>query len=74
MKLDTNQQMTVLASATGLILIAFYFLAMYLGTDTADWLPNVIACIGGFELYMFGQSQWEAFKRKRANDRGGPRG
>ncbi|WP_066556256.1 hypothetical protein [Croceicoccus bisphenolivorans] len=70
MRLNPTQQISVLASATGLILIAFHFLAMYLGTDTADWLPDVIACIGGFELYMFGQSQWEAFKRRR----GGPRG
>lgn len=72
MKSDMTNQISILAAATGLILIAFYFLALYLNADTADWLPNVIACIGGFELYMFGQERWEAIKSKRSRDRGGP--
>lgn len=75
MKVDTTKQISVLASATGLILVAFYFLALSLNAETADWLPNLIACIAGFELYMFGQDRWEAIRRKRAGgDRGGRRG
>ncbi|AKM11655.1 hypothetical protein AB433_08065 [Croceicoccus naphthovorans] len=72
--MNSTEQVSVLAATTGLILIAFYFLALYLGADTADWLPDVIACIAGFELYMFGQAHWEAFKRKRARNGGDPRG
>ncbi|MBS7668636.1 hypothetical protein [Croceicoccus gelatinilyticus] len=74
MRLTANQQMSVLASATGLILIAVYFLGLYFGADTARWLPDMIAGIAGFELFMFGQGQWEAFRRRRANGQGGERG
>lgn len=78
MKVDTSKQISVLAAATGLVLVAIYFLGLSLHADTPDWLPNMIACIAGFELYMFGQDRWDAIKRKRAGgdtgDRGGRRG
>ncbi|WP_144095090.1 hypothetical protein [Croceicoccus sediminis] len=74
MRLNATQQISVLASATGLILIAAYFVGLYLGAETARWLPDMIAGITGFELFLFGQVQWEALKRRRANTRGGDRG
>lgn len=74
MNLASNQQLSVLASATGLVLIAAHFIGLYLGADTPDWLPDMIAGIAGFELAMFGQGQWTAFRSRRANGRGGERG
>ena len=70
MRVNPNQQVSVLASATGLLLIAFYALARFAGTQTDGWLINVVACIAGFELFMFGQERWEAFKRRRGGGRG----
>ncbi len=74
MTLTSNQQLSVLASATGLVLIAFYLITLYLGIDTVAWLPDMVAGIAGFELAMFGRGQWTAFRRRRANRRGGERG
>jgi len=55
-KQDQTRQLSILACATGLVLAAIYFAALYLHADTPDWLPMMIAAIGGFELFMFGQS------------------
>jgi len=73
-RLDFNQRLSVLASATGLILIVSYFIALYLGLNTSPWLPEMIAGTAGFELFLFGRKRWAAFRRRRANSRGGDRG
>lgn len=55
-KQDLTRQLSILACATGLLLAAIYFGALYLHADTPDWMPMMISAIGGFELYMFGRS------------------
>ena len=70
MSFTHSEQMTVLATVTGLALIVVFFGAMSLGYDTNYWLPELIACVAGFEVFSFGQSQYTNWKRRR----GGPRG
>ncbi|WP_230281311.1 hypothetical protein [Croceicoccus sp. Ery15] len=70
MNLSHSEQMSVLASGTGLALIAVFFGALLLGFNTNYWLPELIACVAGYEFFAFGQSQYRNWKRRR----GGPRG
>jgi len=65
-RLNSNEQVSVLAAVTGLVLIAAYFFGLYFGIEASDRLPDVIACIAGYELFMFSQGQWQAFRRRRA--------
>ncbi|MDF8331611.1 hypothetical protein [Novosphingobium cyanobacteriorum] len=58
MKQDQTRQLSILACASGLVLAAIFFGALYLHADTPDWLPMMIAAIGGFELFLFGQGVW----------------
>lgn len=53
-----TRELSILACLTGLFLAAFYFVALYVGTDTPDWMPMMISAIGGFELFMFAQGLW----------------
>ena len=65
MKQDPTRPLSILACATGLLLAAVWFLALANGADTPDWMPMMIAAIGGFELFLFGQGVW----LKRAGER-----
>lgn len=65
MKQDPTRQLSILACVTGLLLAAVWFLALANGADTPDWMPMMIAAIGGFELFLFGQNVW----LKRAGER-----
>jgi hypothetical protein len=62
MKLSMLDQMRVWAAATGLLLVAAFFGALYLGLHASPTLPMLIAAIGGFELFLFAQDVW--LKRK----------
>lgn len=66
-KQDQTRQLSILACVTGLVLAAVYFLAIWNGTAVPDWMAMMISAIGGFELFMFGQSLW----LKRADRQGG---
>ncbi|WP_066843629.1 hypothetical protein [Croceicoccus marinus] len=70
MRLTHSEQMSVLASSTGLALIVLFFGALMLGYETSEWLAEVIACVAGYEFFSFGHSQYRSWKRRR----GGPRG
>ena len=70
MRLTHSEQMSVLASATGLALIALFFGSMLLGYETNEWLAELTACVAGYEFFSFGQTQYRKWKRRR----GGPRG
>ena len=68
-KQDQTRQLSILACASGLLLAATFFGGLAFHADTPDWLPMMISAIGGFELFLFGQSVW----LKRANDNKGGR-
>lgn len=53
-----TRQLTILACVSGLMLAAIFFGALALHVDAPDWLPMMISAIGGFELFLFGQSVW----------------
>jgi hypothetical protein len=58
----------VWAALTGLLLVAAYFAALYLGVagTTVTLMPMLIAAVGGFEMFLFAQDMW----LKRRGSRG----
>jgi len=53
--LSTRQEMdnlSKLACATGLVLLAIFFVQAWLGQPSPDWLPMLISSIAGFEIFM----------------------
>jgi hypothetical protein len=50
--------MRVWAAVTGLVLVAGFFAAPYLGVVASPLLPLLVAAIGGFELFLFSQDMW----------------
>ena len=61
MKLNAMQQLSVLACCTGLVLAVLCALAFYNGAPTFGEWAMLLAAIGGFELFLFGQD----FKLRR---------
>ncbi len=50
--------MRVWAAVTGLVLVAGFFAAPYLGVVASPLVPLLVAAIGGFELFLFSQDMW----------------
>ena len=69
MNFNTQQQLTVLASVTGLALAAVFFTMFFLGAQTPDWLPMMITGIGGYEIATFANQQWRRIAARRAGGR-----
>ena len=65
MKFGTLDLIRVWAALTGLLLVAGFFGALYFGIKASPMLPMLVAAIGGFELFLFGQDIW--LKRKGEN-------
>ena len=61
MKLNSMQQMSVLACVTGLVLALLYALAFMNNSPSAELLAMLVAAVGGFEMYLFAQD----VRRKR---------
>ena len=55
MKLNGIQQLSVLACSTGMVLAVLCALAFYNGSHMFDHWAMLLAAIGGFELFRFGQ-------------------
>lgn len=49
------RQVSIMACLIGLAVAAVFFVATWNGTPTPEWMPVVVALIGGFELVQFGQ-------------------
>ena len=64
MKLNAMQQLSVLACCTGLVLAVMAALAYFNGAHTFDSWAMLLAAIGGFELFLFGQDV-KAKRRRR---------
>ena len=60
------QQLSVLACCTGLVLAVFAALAYYNRAPTFELWAMLLAAIGGFELFLFGQD----LKGRRRSRRG----
>jgi hypothetical protein len=56
--------MRVWAAGTGLVLAAWFFLQFYLSGKPPETVAMLVAAIGGFELFLFGQ---DVVKRRRSN-------
>jgi hypothetical protein len=63
-KFNMTQQLSVLACVTGLLLVAVFFVAAWMGAPNPEWLPMVIASIAGFEMFMV----IDAVRRRRAGE------
>jgi len=61
-KLTQLERLSILACATGLALLAFYFVSAWLGLARSNWLPMLISAIAGFELFM----ELDALRKRRA--------
>ena len=66
MKLSQMDRLSVLACATGLAMLAIFFVLAWLGVPNLDWLPMVITAIAGFEMYMVGDA---ALRRRTESGR-----
>jgi hypothetical protein len=64
-------QLSVLACATGLLLIACWFAILGLSGHAPDQLAMIIAAVAGFEIHLFGRVLHRRFMARRA---GGKRG
>lgn len=62
-QLSVFDLMRVWAAVTGLLLVAGFFAAPFLGFVSSPLLPLLVAAIGGFELFLFSQDMW--LKRRR---------
>ena len=58
MRHEQTRQLSILACVTGLALAGVFFLARANGVHAPEWMPMLIAAIGGFELFLFGQGLW----------------
>ena len=61
---STFDLMRVWAAVTGLVLAAWFFLQLYLGGSSSDIVPMLVAAIGGFEMFLYGQ---DLVRRRRQN-------
>jgi hypothetical protein len=44
--------LSTLSCATGLVLLAIFFVSAWLGLPSPAWLPMLITAIAGFEIFM----------------------
>jgi hypothetical protein len=59
--------LSALSCATGLVLLAIFFVALGLDLSSPQWLPMLISSIAGFELFMVAY----AFRNRRAGGSNG---
>ncbi len=55
------RHVSIIACLAGMATAVVFFLATWHGTPTPQWMPMLIALVGGYELVQWGQSLW--FKR-----------
>ncbi len=61
---STFDLMRVWAAVTGLVLAAWFFLQLYLGGSSSETIAMLVAGIGGFEMFLYGQ---DLMRRRRQN-------
>ena len=65
MKLTQLDRLSVLACATGLAMLAIFFVLAWIGAPDPDWLLMMISAIAGFEIFMAVDAS-----RRRQTERG----
>lgn len=61
---STFDLMRVWAAATGLLLATWFFAQLYLEGSAPEIVAMLVAAIGGFEMFLYGQ---DVVKRRRQN-------
>ena len=69
--LSMFDQLSVLACATGMLLVAAWFVVFGLTGHGLDRLAMIIAAVAGFEIHLFGRELHRRYLARRA---GGKRG
>ena len=52
MKRREMDNLSALSCATGLLLLAIFFVSAWFDLPSPDWLPMLISAIAGFEIFM----------------------
>jgi len=52
------RQVSIVACLVGLATAGVYFLAMWKGAPIPQWMPMLIALVGGYELVQWAQALW----------------
>ena len=55
---DILRHVSIIACLAGLATALVFFVALWRGTPTPQWMPMLIAMVGGYELVQFGQGLW----------------
>lgn len=52
------RQVSIAACIVGLATALVYFLAMWKGAPVPQWMPMLIAMVGGYEFVQWAQALW----------------
>ncbi len=52
------RQVSIVACLAGIATTGVFFLATWKGSPTPQWMPMLIAMVGGYELVQWAQSLW----------------
>lgn len=61
---DLFRQVSIVACLAGLATALVFFVATFNGTPTPAWMPMLVAAVGGYELFQWGQSLWFKWARR----------
>jgi hypothetical protein len=65
MKLNSIEQLSVLACCTGLVLAALCAVAWYHGVPSFEQVSMLLAAVVGFEVFLFGQELTLKVRKRR---------
>lgn len=58
MRFSAVERIRIFAALTGVFLVALYFGVLTAGGQPSPIIAMLVAAIGGFEIFFFGQDQW----------------
>lgn len=61
------RQISIAACLTGLATALVWFVARWQGAQTPQWMPILIAMVGGFEMFQWGQDVWLRRRARRGS-------
>jgi hypothetical protein len=68
-RLDLLRQVSIIACLAGLATATVFFIALWRGAPAPQWMPMLIAMVGGYELVQWGQGLWIRRQVKRNRGR-----
>jgi xanthosine utilization system XapX-like protein len=66
---DLMRQISIVACLAGLAVATVFFIATWNRSPTPQWMPMIIAMVGGYELVQWGQGLWDRRQVKRNRGR-----